>query len=252
LSYGRIGEVNRTVSSHDKFTVLFNDIRPFERMQFLRGTAELYMDIAEENPDFERTIAMIHEYFMAILETVVKTDADAIAFMDDWGSQRALLINSEAWRKYFKPLYLDYCALAKKRGKKVYMQSDGNIECIIGDLVEIGVDALNSQPFAMDIEEISRKSRPEEAPTTFAPPAPAWERACTPTAASTSSWSSAPTCRWRTSRPCSGVGCEPRLDTTIPAQNHSPYTSLRTPIFTARITNSESLILARIRTFPAR
>jgi len=153
------GEINRTVATHDKFTVLFNDIRPFERMQFLRGTAELYMDIAEENPDFERTLAMVHEYCMAILETAVKTDVDAIAFMDDWGSQRALLINPEAWRKYFKPLYRDYCELAKKHGKKVYMHSDGNIECIIGDLVEIGVDALNSQLFVMDIEEIGRKYR---------------------------------------------------------------------------------------------
>ena len=39
------------------------------------------------------------------------------------------------------------------------MHSDGNITEIIPDLIEIGIDALNSQLFCMDIEELGKKFR---------------------------------------------------------------------------------------------
>jgi uroporphyrinogen-III decarboxylase len=57
----------------------------------------------------------------------------------------------------FKPLYQDYVAIARRRGKYVFMHSDGWIRDIIPDLVEIGVDALNAQLFCMDIEELGRE-----------------------------------------------------------------------------------------------
>lgn len=37
------------------------------------------------------------------------------------------------------------------------MHSDGYILPTIGDLIEIGLDAINSQLFCMDIEEIGKK-----------------------------------------------------------------------------------------------
>ncbi|MEM3515676.1 MAG: hypothetical protein QW281_03350, partial [Saccharolobus sp.] len=37
--------------------------------------------------------------------------------------------------------------------------SDGHIEAIYPDLIEIGIDAINSQLFCMNIEELGRKYR---------------------------------------------------------------------------------------------
>jgi uroporphyrinogen decarboxylase len=39
----------------------------------------------------------------------------------------------------------------------VFFHSDGHIAAIYGDLIEIGVNALNSQLFCMDIEDLARK-----------------------------------------------------------------------------------------------
>ena len=61
------------------------------------------------------------------------------------------------WREIFKPLYKDYCDIIHSAGKSVFFHSDGFIEPIIEDLIEIGVDALNAQLFCMDIEELGRK-----------------------------------------------------------------------------------------------
>jgi hypothetical protein len=77
--------------------------------------------------------------------------------MDDWGSQTSLLISPDMWRDMFKPLYKDYCDLIHAAGKKVFFHSDGCIFDIYEDLIEIGVDAINSQLFCMDIEEIGQR-----------------------------------------------------------------------------------------------
>jgi len=75
--------------------------------------------------------------------------------MDDWGAQSQLLIPPSAWRELFKPLYRDLCDLARANNKHVFMHSDGFIEEIYPDLIEIGVTALNSQLFCMNIERLA-------------------------------------------------------------------------------------------------
>jgi hypothetical protein len=86
-----------------------------------------------------------------------RTDVDAIGLGDDWGTQRALLISPQLWRSFYRPLYAEYCQLAHAAGKFVFFHSDGYILDIYEDLIEIGFDAVNSQLFCMDIEEIGRR-----------------------------------------------------------------------------------------------
>jgi len=140
-----------------KFMRLGTSLRPFERMQFLRGSENLYVDLGYESAELMRLRDMVHEFFLEELALSVKTDVDAISFMDDWGSQTALLISPNQWRRLFKPLYRDYCEMAHAAGKKVFFHSDGHIFDVYEDLIEVGVDAVNSQLFCMDIEEIARR-----------------------------------------------------------------------------------------------
>ncbi|MCC6694094.1 MAG: hypothetical protein IT365_00560 [Candidatus Hydrogenedentes bacterium] len=140
----------------DRFVKAGTEVRPFERMQFLRGTENLLMDLTLQPPELFELRDLLHEFFMAELELWCSTKVDAISFMDDWGAQGNLLISPDLWRSFFKPMYKDYCDLIKGAGKRVFFHSDGCIRAIIPDLIEVGVDALNSQLFCMDIEEIGR------------------------------------------------------------------------------------------------
>ena len=149
-------DVNRTCAASDKF-ILLGCPRPFERLQFVRGPENAYMDLAWGVKEVFILLDMIHDYYMRHLEYVVKTDVDGISFMDDWGSERALLISPAMWVEYFKPLYKDYCDLAHSHGKFAFMHSDGYIMDLYEHLIEIGVDAINSQLFVMPIEEIGRR-----------------------------------------------------------------------------------------------
>jgi hypothetical protein len=130
--------------------------RPFERLQFLRGSENLYIDIGTRNPGFLAFLARLHEFYKECLAKWAKTEVDAVGMLDDWGAQSALLISPKTWRELFKPLYRDYAAIAHEHGKKFFMHSDGHILDIYEDLIEIGVDALNSQVFCMGIDSLSR------------------------------------------------------------------------------------------------
>lgn len=152
-----LSRLNESCKKSDKFMLVGTHIRPFERMQFFRGTENLLMDLISGEPEAEKLGKMLHEFNMKELDKLVNTEVDGISFMDDWGTQRSLLINPALWREIFKPMYKDYCDLAHSKGKFVFFHSDGNIESIYPDLIEIGIDAINSQLFCMDMEGLIEK-----------------------------------------------------------------------------------------------
>jgi len=151
-----LSEVDGWYEATDRFTNLFFGVRPFERLQFLRGTENLLVDLATGAPELERLLRMLHEFFLRDIELWRHHKLDAIVFMDDWGAQDALLISPKLWREMFKPLYRAYCDAIHEQGKYAFFHSDGKIEAIYPDLIEVGVDAVNSQLFCMDIEKLGR------------------------------------------------------------------------------------------------
>jgi len=91
------------------------------------------------------------------MRAVVETEVDGITWNDDWGAQRALLISPKLWRQIFKPIYKDYVDLAHSHGK-ICLHAFGRIHCRhYPRLIEIGVDALNSQLFCMNIRRTGQR-----------------------------------------------------------------------------------------------
>ncbi len=150
-------KINDFCNNTDRFVLPDTLQRPFERLQFIRRTDNLYIDLMEEPRQLEELIGKIHNFYLAEIREWCKTDVDGIFLMDDWGAQNNLLINPRMWREIFKPLYKEYIELAHEHDKYAFMHSDGHIAAIIPDLIELGLDALNSQLFCMDIEEIGQK-----------------------------------------------------------------------------------------------
>jgi len=157
LDEADLGNVNRSCAETTKFVRVGTETRPFERAQFLRGSEALFMDLAYGTREVRTLLAMLHDFFCREMRMWAETDVDAVAFMDDWGAQQALLILPDMWRDLFKPLYREYCQILREKGKYVFFHSDGHIEAIYADLIEIGVHAINSQLFCMDIEDLGRR-----------------------------------------------------------------------------------------------
>jgi hypothetical protein len=150
-----LAHVNRECEKSDLFMLSSVCARPFERLQFLRGTENVFADLAYGSPNVLKLLEMVHEFYLADVKNWANSNVDGVFFIDDWGTNLALLIDPAMWRSIFKPLYRDYCDAIHASGKFAFFHSDGNIEAIYGDLVEIGVDAINSQLFCMDIEGLA-------------------------------------------------------------------------------------------------
>jgi len=149
-----IEKINEFCASTDKFVLQSDIARPFERMQFIRGTENLLMDFALKPKKMFEFMAKMHDFYCRLLTVWAKTDVDGLLFMDDWGTQKSLLINPAMWVEVIKPMYNDYVDIAKKHGKKIFFHSDGHTLDIIPHLIEIGVDAVNLQIFCIGIDKL--------------------------------------------------------------------------------------------------
>jgi uroporphyrinogen decarboxylase len=147
--------VNDFCRGTDRFVLGNPNVNPFERMQFIRSSERLYLDLAVKSREMREVLAQIHDFFCRLFTLWAETEVDGLMFADDWGAQRGLLINPKVWREIFKPLYRDYIEIAHSHGKKAFMHSDGDILEIMPDLIDLGLDALNSQIFCIGLEKLT-------------------------------------------------------------------------------------------------
>lgn len=159
LDKTNLESVNGTCMRSDKFTLSDLCAHPFERVQYLRGTENLFKDLIKREKKVKKLLEIVHNFNLERIRMWLDTDVDGIMMMDDWGAENGLLISPRIWRKLLKPLYREYCKLIHDHNKYVFFHSDGYIEELFPDIIEIGVDALNSQLFIMDISKIIRKYR---------------------------------------------------------------------------------------------
>lgn len=143
----------------DCFVIAGTVVRPFERLQFIRTMTQALIDLAEQPTELFTLLDHIHRHYLREVEMWASTRVDAINLMDDWGTQNSLITSPEIFRTIFKPMYREYVAIARRYDKYVFMHSDGYITEIIPDLIEIGIDALNSQIFCMGVRELGDRFR---------------------------------------------------------------------------------------------
>jgi uroporphyrinogen decarboxylase len=146
-------------ASTERFVLAGTLVRPFERLCFLRTMEQALADLVLRPPGFIELLRRLHEHYLAEVDAWSRTAVDAIVIMDDWGAQDRMLVSPATWRQLFKPLYREYCEVARRAGKFVFMHSDGCITDIVDDLIEVGVQALNSQLKCMGVPELGRRFR---------------------------------------------------------------------------------------------
>jgi len=150
--------VEKTIAKipHDKY-LLGDSENFFERLHWIRGFTNTLMDIILGRRELIILLDKIYKYKMKVIMRWVELDIDGVYFLDDWGTQKGLMIKPELWRKYFKPYYKKMFDKVHKKNKHVFFHSDGHIIDIIPDLIEIGVDALNIQVKLIGIDLLSER-----------------------------------------------------------------------------------------------
>jgi len=126
----------------------------------LRGMEALLMDLVMEPEMAGALLDRVTEISRALAARLATYDLDILWLADDFGTQRALMFRTPMWREWFKERLRVVIDAAKAINPKllVAFHSDGKIDEIIPDLIEIGVDVLNPlQPEVMDPVAIKRE-----------------------------------------------------------------------------------------------
>lgn len=147
------------LEANREFFVIGMEGHLFEVAWALRGMENFLTDLVL-NPGFvDDLLEGITEYYLALIDQAVQYGIDAFAFGEDLGSQTTgLIMGPRHWRRYFKPCMARMFERVKEAGKFVYMHSDGQIDAIFEDFVEIGLDIYNPfQPEIRDVYETKRR-----------------------------------------------------------------------------------------------
>lgn len=159
LDGAKADRVNRFCADSSQFVLAETQTRPFDRLKMLRGTEAALVDLAAGTRPIRDLLAVLHDFFCREMEFWAATDVDGVVFRDDWGSDAGLLVPRDLWRDLFRPLYRDYCHILRAKDKFAFFRTQGDVTEIFGDLVKVGVDAVHSQLFSMDVEKLARRYR---------------------------------------------------------------------------------------------
>jgi uroporphyrinogen decarboxylase len=132
----------------------------FERSWSIRGLEDLMTDMlaAPEIAHFflERTAAFQRH----AAAQFARAGVDIVITGDDVAGQKGLLMSLGTWREFLKSRLAATVRAVKcaNPATRVFYHSDGNVEPVIPDLIEIGIDILNPvQPECMDPAAIKRR-----------------------------------------------------------------------------------------------
>jgi len=129
----------------------------FERAWSLRGLESFLADTALDVAYAAELLDRITAIQEVVAQRFVTLGVDAGYFGDDYGAQKGLLMSPRAWRALIKPRLARLFAPFRQAGLPVILHSDGQIEAILPDLIEIGLTVLN--PVQPEVLEHSRLSR---------------------------------------------------------------------------------------------
>lgn len=115
----------------------------------MRGLENAMVDSIQEPKFFEELIDKLAELSIEAVELRKDIPADALMGGDDLGHQNGVMLGPERWRKYFKKPWGRVFEAIHKQGKYTIIHCCGSVHGIVGDLIDIGLDVLQSvQPEA--------------------------------------------------------------------------------------------------------
>lgn len=144
----------------DNYFILAELWNIFKTSWEFRGFEKYLLDLSL-NPKLVETLAdRILEHRIEQSKQIVKCGVDMIFIMGDIAMQDSMMLSPAVWRHYFKPRLKTWIEEIRSEKPDFYFMfhSDGNMEPVFEDLIEIGFDAIDPlQPESMDVVDIKHR-----------------------------------------------------------------------------------------------
>ena len=132
----------------------------FEHTWRIRGFESAMLDAVTDTRFYSELLDRLTDLFLAFVNVWIDVPADAIMFGDDWGYQQGIILGPDRWRTLIKPHWARVYDAVHAQGKLVISHCCGSVVDIMPDIIEIGLDVLESvQPEArgMNPYELKRQ-----------------------------------------------------------------------------------------------
>ena len=127
----------------------------FEKICALMGHVNAMMAMYDDEEAFAEFIEAYADYRIEQMEYFKKyLDVDFLMMHDDWGNQNNMFFSPEMWRKFFKEPERRMVKRCQELGMHYMHHSCGYIEPIIGDMVEIGIEAWHGGAPSNNLKKI--------------------------------------------------------------------------------------------------
>jgi len=129
----------------------------FERSWTMCGFENGLTDMLLHPAFYEELLEGILEFQLKVVRRLLELPIDGVMFSDDWGDQRGVLMGPRLWRKFIKPRARALHEVVRAAGKWALQHCCGSVFDIIPELIDIGLDVLESlPPEAMDVWPLSQ------------------------------------------------------------------------------------------------
>lgn len=115
----------------------------FSQPRDLMGFENFLAGFYEEPKLVQRLMEMSVEYSGRICENLAGLGIEVIVVGDDIANDQALLMNPDMYREQVLPHFEALVKKAKSLGLKVIKHSDGDLNSVVEDLVNTGIDCLD-------------------------------------------------------------------------------------------------------------
>lgn len=128
----------------------------FLRLIYLRGWANLFIDMYRKRDELYQLIDMLTDYFLEIIKIYRRNinSIDVFTFGDDLGGVDRSLIRPTHFKEFIYPSYRKIFQEVKSSGALVYLHTDGCTVEIWDMLIDSGIDILNIQDRPNGLENI--------------------------------------------------------------------------------------------------
>jgi uroporphyrinogen decarboxylase len=127
------------------------------RLWYLRGFANMMVDLASDEPRMHELVEKLIAYASARVAKWLEFGVDIIHFGDDMGTQTASLVSPAMFARWFTPAYRRIFQPCRDAGTHVFLHSDGHVIELVDEFIAAGVDVVNIQDLCNGIDDLARE-----------------------------------------------------------------------------------------------
>ena len=116
---------------------------PFSAAWMLAGLVNMGMWIYDDPQLLEEILREMGRWNTRLGLHLIEAGVDAVIIHDDWGMNKSIFIRPDDWRRFVLPHIAEQVETLAATGTPVILHSDGNLNAILDDIVQLKISALN-------------------------------------------------------------------------------------------------------------